>query len=153
LLAALSTNFIAGQSKNIADRAISNILEKRDILKRKKRNLVQARKTLERKAQAGTPQEIQASEAEVESLEAVINQLERNISQQTLVLGITAKTKLSSLKGNDFLRLRMNSLALREKIIQNLVSRRFEMEKLERLVRYGDRMGKSYLYKYPSPFP
>ena len=96
---------------------------------------------MERKAKAGTAQEIQASEAEVESLEVVIKQLEDNISKQTSALGITAKGKLHKLKGNDFLRLRMNSFALRQRIIQNLVARKFEMEKLERLVRYGDHMG------------
>jgi len=97
---------------------------------------------LERKARDGTAQEIQASEAEVDSLAAVITQLEVNISKQTSALGITAKNTLSKLKGNTFLRLRMNSLALRQRIIQNLVARKFQMEKLERLVRYGDRMGK-----------
>jgi len=45
---------------------------------------------LERKAKAGTAQEIQASEAEVELLEVVIKQLEDNISKQTSALGITA---------------------------------------------------------------
>jgi hypothetical protein len=103
---------------------------------------VRARKTLERKAKAGTAEEIQDSEAEVESIAAAITQLENNISRQTSALGITAKGKLHKLKGNTFLRLRMNSLALRQRIIQNLVARKFEMEKLERLVRYGDRMGK-----------
>ena len=96
---------------------------------------------MERIAKAGTAQEIQASEAEVESLVEVITQLEGNISKQTSELGITAKEKLHKLKGNEFLRLRMNSLALRQRIIRNLVARKFEMEKLERLVRYGDRMG------------
>jgi len=104
---------------------------------------------LERKAKAGTAEEIRASEAEVESLAEVIAQLEGNISQQTSALGITAKGTLSRLKGNTFLCLRMNLLALREKIIRNLVSRKFEMEKIKRLVRYGDRMGKSHMYNYP----
>jgi hypothetical protein len=107
---------------------------------------------LERKAKAGTAQEIQAHEAEVKSLATVVAQLEDNINKQTSSLGITAKGKLSKLKGNTFLRLRMNSLALRERIIWNSVSHKFEMEKLERLVRYGDRMGKPYVYNCPSHF-
>ena len=141
--AVLSTNFISGQGKNIADRAIADILEKRDILKTKKLNLARARKALERKAKAGDAQEIRVSEAEVESLASVVTQLEENIRKQTSALGITAKDQLRKLKGNKFLCLRMNSLALRQRIIQNLVARKFEMEKLERLVRYGDRMGKN----------
>jgi hypothetical protein len=102
---------------------------------------VRARRTLEWKAKGGTAQEIRASEVEIKSLAAVITQLEDNISKQMSALGITAKGKLDKLKGNTFLRLRMNSLVLRQRIIQNLVARKFEMEKLERLVRYGDRMG------------
>jgi len=137
----LSTDFISGQSKNSADRTIADILEKRDVLKSKKQHLARARNTLERKAKAGTAQEIRDSEAVVDSLEAVIAQLEANISKKTSALGITAGGKLRQLKGDSFLRLRMNSLALRQRIVQSLVARKFEMEKLERLVRYGDRMG------------
>ena len=148
----LSTEFILGRSKNIADRALDNILEKQDALKTKKRNLAVARRVLERKAAAGTAKEIRPSDAEVESLTTVVTQLEDNINQQTSSLGITAKSKLSMLKGNAFLRLRMNSLALRERVIRKSVSRKFEMEKLERLVRYGDRMGQSYVYNWRSRF-
>ena len=79
---------------------------------------------------------------EVKSLAEVITHLEYNINKQMSALGISAKGKLRKLKGDTFLRLRMNSLALREKIIQNMVARKFETEKLDRLVRYGDRMGK-----------
>ena len=92
-------------------------------------------------ANNGTAQDIQASEAEVQLLEEIIAQLEGNIGKQMLALGIGAKEKLHKLKGNEFLRLQMNLLALRQKIIWNLVACKFEMEKLERLVRYGDRMG------------
>ena len=138
----LFTDFLSGQSKNTADRIIADILEKRDILKTKGRKLVQARKTLEWKVKAGTVQEIQVSEVEVASLAAVITQLEDSISMQTSALGIDATDKLHKLKGNTFLCLRMNSLALRQRIIQNLVARKFEMEKLERLAQYRNRMGK-----------
>jgi hypothetical protein len=60
----------------------------------------------------GTAHKIQASEAEVKSLMAVITQLEGNITTQTAALSITARGKLSKLKGNTFLHLQMNSLAL-----------------------------------------
>jgi hypothetical protein len=98
---------------------------------------------LEHKAKAGTAQEIQASEVEVKYLVTVVTHLEDNINQQTSSLGITAKGKLSRLKGNTFLHLQMNLLALQERIIWNLVWHKFEMEKLECLVQYGDCMGKS----------
>ena len=71
---------------------------------------------------------------EIESLETVNTQLEENISKKMSALGITAKAKLHQLKGNSFLRLRMNSLVLQQQIVQGLVARKFEMEKLKRLV-------------------
>src|SRR5258706_14597126 len=43
----LSTDFISGQSKNIADHTIADILEKQDGLKPKKENLLQAGNSLE----------------------------------------------------------------------------------------------------------
>ncbi len=137
----ISINFISGQSKDIADRTIADILEKRDVLQKKQLKLTQAKETLERTRKAGIAQEIGASEAEVKSLMEVTKQLESNINKQKLSLGLTANAKLHRLKGNTFLRLRMNSLALRQRIIQKSIARKFEMEKLERLVRYGDRMG------------
>ena len=97
---------------------------------------------MEQKSRDGDAEEIRASQAEVQSVEEVIAQLEGNISKQTSALGIAAKSKLNKLKGNTFLRLQMNSLALRQRIIQNLVARKFEIEKIDRLVRYGNRMGK-----------
>jgi hypothetical protein len=73
---------------------------------------VQARRSLEWKAKGGTAQEIQASEEEVKLLAAVITQLEDNISKQTSALGIATKGRFHKLKGNTFLHLWMNSLAL-----------------------------------------
>jgi hypothetical protein len=67
---------------------------------------------LEQKVKGGTAQEIRASEEEVELLVAVITQLEDNISKQTSALGITAKGRFHKLKGNTFLHLWMNLLAL-----------------------------------------
>jgi hypothetical protein len=109
---------------------------------------VQAKKALEWKARTGTAQEIQASEAEVDSLSAVITQLENNISKQTSALGINAKGKLAMLRGNTFLHLHMNSLTLQQRIIQNLAACRFEMENLECLVRYSNHMGEYYMDNY-----
>ena len=61
------------------------------------------------------------------------------------VLGFTEMPtgSLQKFKADPFLCLRMNALALQEQIIQNLIARKFEMEKLERLVDCGNWMGKS----------
>lgn len=98
---------------------------------------------MERKGRSNTADE--ALTAEINSYEKIITSLEGDIEEKMSVLGFaeTPKGSLRKFKGNTFLRLRMNALALRERIIQNLVARKFEMEKLERLVKTGDRMGES----------
>src|SRR5258706_12802990 len=87
-----------------------------------------------------------------QALAAVIKQLEGNISKQMSALGIAAKGKLHKLKGNSFLCIQMNLLALWQRIIQNLVARKFEMEKIECLVQYGNHMGKQHVDNYTSHF-
>ena len=138
--------FILGQSKNIADRAIEDIIKKQAVLKKMKQKLLQAKAALEHKARARNMEGVLAGEADIGRLEAVITRIEDSINIQTSALGITAKSKLHKLKGNTFLRLRMNALALHQRIIQNSVSRRFEIERFDHLVQYGDRMGGLHIF-------
>ena len=135
--------FIAGQHKNIADRAISDIIDRQGALKKVKRDL---QCTLEWKDRARTANETLTTEEEIETSTKVIESLEGTISERMSALGIseTPKGSLKRFKGNTFLRLWMNALVLRERIIQNSIARKFEMEKLERLVCYGDRMGELF---------
>jgi hypothetical protein len=67
-----------------------------------------------------------------------------SIAEQKLVLGFTGKGCLKKLKGNVFLHLCTNALALQQCIIQNLIAHKFEMEKMERLVHCGDQMGECF---------
>ena len=136
----LFIDLISGQNKNVADRIITDVHEKQGILKKMRRRIC----TMERKGRSGTTNE--ALTAEIKSCEEIITSLEETIEEQISVLGFTETLKgsLRKFKGDLFLRLRMNALALRERIIQNLIARKFEMEKLERLVNCGNRMGKSY---------
>jgi len=127
------------------------ILEKKEVLKKVKRDLTRSSGALKRKAGTMTAEGILAAEAEIASYTEVITSLEEAININTSELGFTVTPKggLRKFKGDTFLRLRMSALALRERIVQNLIARKFEMEKLERLVRYGDRIGK-YLRPCPS---
>jgi hypothetical protein len=127
------------------------ILEKKEVLKKVKWDRTRATSVLERKAGTMTAEQILTAEAEIESYLEIITSLEEAIDKATSELGFTETLKgsLRKFKGDTFLCLRMNMLALHERIVQNSIARRFEMEKLERLVRYGDRMGK---YLCP-PFP
>ena len=108
-------------------------------------------RAIERKGRSSTANGAEASTAEIKSCEEIITSLEETIKEQMSVLGFTETPKgtLRKLRGDAFLRVRMNALALRERIIQNLIARKFEMEKLERLVSCGNRMGKSCSYILP----
>jgi hypothetical protein len=120
------------------------ILEKKEILKKAKHNHTHSSSVLERKAGTMTAEGILTAEAEIASYTEVITSLEEAINKKTLELGFTETPKgsLRKFKGNTFLCLWMSALALHERIVQNLIAHKFEMEKLECLVRYGDRMGK-----------
>ncbi len=64
--------FILGQSKNIADCAIEDIIEKQAVLKKMKQKLLQAKAALECKARAGNMEAVLAGETDIGQLEAVI---------------------------------------------------------------------------------
>ena len=135
--------FTAGQHKNIANHAISGIIEQQGVLKKVKHDLKCA---LGWNARVRTTNKTLTTDVEIESSTKIIKSLEETISAKMSALGISEMPKgsLKKLKGNTFLHLWMNALVLQERIIQNSIARKFEMEKLERLVRYGDRMGELF---------
>src|ERR1700749_3887757 len=128
-----------GSNRNTADRVITDVLEKQAVL----RKTTQRMRALERKVGSGMVND--ALTAEIKSQGDTIASLEETIKEQILVLGFTETPtgRLWKFKGHLFLRLRMSALALRQRILQNLISRKFEMEKIERLVNCNNRMGKS----------
>ena len=134
-------DLISGQNKNIADRVIADVLKNQAILKKTNRRRIRA---MERKGRSGTANE--DLNTEIKSYEETITSLEETIEEQMTTLGFTETPRgsLRKFKGNTFLCLRMNALALQERIIQNLRTHKFEMEKLERLVKRGNQMGKPY---------
>jgi len=127
------------------------ILEKKEVLKKVKCNLTRSSSALKRKAGTMTVEGILAAEAEIASYTEVITSLEEAININTSELSFTETPKggLCKFKGDTFLCLRMSTLMLHERIVQNLIAHKFEMEKLERLIRYGDQIGK-YLRPCPS---
>jgi len=139
-----SADIPSGQSKNLADRTITNIIEGQGILRNMKKKLKKAKDELQRKLGTGTTEETDLAQTAIDSLTSEIATIEGSIAEQKLVLGFTGKGSLEKLKGNAFLQFRTNALALRRRIVQNLIARKFEMEKMERLVRHGNQMGECF---------
>jgi hypothetical protein len=120
------------------------ILEKKEILKKAKCDHTRSSSVLEQKAGTMTMEGILTAEAEIASYTEVITSLEEAINKKMSELGFTETPKgsLCKFKGDTFLHLRMSTLVLHKRIVQNLIACKFEMEKLKRLVCYGDWMGK-----------
>ena len=83
-----------------------------------------------------TAKDIEEAQQEVKTNTSIIQQLDTAIAKQMSRLTVKRKTGLNKLLNNEFLRLRMNALILRERIMRRLIDQKFEMEKLERLARY-----------------
>jgi len=139
-----SADIPSGQSKNLADRTITNVIEGQGILRNMKKKLKKAKDELQRKLGTGMTEETNLAQTAIDSLTSEIATIEGSIAEQKLVLGFTGKGSLEKLKGNAFLQFCTNALALRWRIVQNLIARKFEMEKMERLVHHGNQMGKCF---------
>jgi len=142
--------FLSGQSKNLANHAITNVIKEQGILRNMKKKLKKAKGGLQRISSSGTAEEVNLAQAGIDSITSEIAGIKSSIAEQKLLLGSTAKGSLKKLKGDAFLQLRTNALALRQCIIQNLIARKFEMEKMERLVRRGDQMGEHFPFIWHS---
>jgi hypothetical protein len=123
------------------------ILEKKEVLKKVKCNRTRSSSALEWKASTLTAEGILTAKAEIAAYTEVITSLEEEINKKMSELSFTETPKgsLHKFKGDAFLCLWMSVLTLCERIVQNLIVCKFEMEKLERLVHYGNRIGK-YLW-------
>lgn len=65
------------------------------------------------------------------------SKIEHGLCQKRALLGVSEQADLIKLKQNSFLQLRMNALALKQRIRDRLRQRKFEMEKFERSYRHG----------------
>ena len=63
--------------------------------------------------------------------------IEEGLRRKKAVLGVGEQANLVKLKQDLFLRLRMNALALKQRIRDRLRQRKFEIEKFERSYRHG----------------
>jgi len=136
--------FLSGQSKNLADHTITNVIEGQNILQNMKKKLKKAKGGLQQILTSGTAEEINVAQASVHSITSEITRIKGSIAEQQLILGYTGKGSLKKLKGNVFLQLCTNALALQQCIVQNLIVCKFEMEKMEQLVHHGDQMGECF---------
>lgn len=71
----------------------------------------------------------------LEETEIALKKLRKSIQNKRIKLSVDDKVNLKNMLGNEFLKKRMNALALKERIRQRLRQRKFELENLERAYR------------------
>jgi flagellar motility protein MotE (MotC chaperone) len=74
---------------------------------------------------------------EVQELRETCNCMADNIRKKRAALGVGQRTALSRIQENEFLQVRVNTLALKKRIRDRLRQRKFEREPLERSYRHA----------------
>jgi hypothetical protein len=73
---------------------------------------------------------------DIDATTVQVNIVENKLLRVEKSLGVTSRQRLAKLKGNGFLRLRMNARALKAHIRARVIYHKFEREKLERVYRH-----------------
>ncbi|KDQ18280.1 hypothetical protein BOTBODRAFT_98760, partial [Botryobasidium botryosum FD-172 SS1] len=119
------------QSKNIADHAVEKVILERAKLEDAAAAIV----TLETRLSAIPCEEEEAREAvglDLQSARATSARVSAGLKTMEKALGITGKQQLAVLKGDPYLRARMNARALRSRIRARIIEHKFERTKIER---------------------
>ncbi|KIJ32784.1 hypothetical protein M422DRAFT_184115 [Sphaerobolus stellatus SS14] len=125
------------QDKNQADKALERIMslrEERDDLHLRIRKLRQTKKT----TADDCVETLENIEEDLSSAQIALETTTKHLQATEKVLGLSgaeAKARLKALKGNEFLRYRMNARALKNCIRSKLISQKFEWRRLERAYR------------------
>lgn len=73
--------------------------------------------------------------SQLDDLRSQRGRISQALSRKKSALGVEARTLLADIASSDYLRLRMNARALKQRIRDRLRQRKFELEKLERAYR------------------
>jgi len=107
-----SADIPAGQSKNLANHTITNVIEGQGILRNTKKKLEKVKDELQQKLGTGTTEGTNPAQTAINLLTSEIAMIKGSIAEQKLVLGFMGKGSLKKLKGSVFLQFHTNALAL-----------------------------------------
>ena len=122
------------QSKSVADKAIDEIL----VLMRNVEDYgkeIQKLETMVEEAEYPEGMDIYMVDESLVDLRVRLQKAKTAIANKQSKLGVDKRLALRNLLGNDFLRLRLNALAIKQRIRDRLRQRKFELENLERAYR------------------
>lgn len=122
----------SGRSKNKGKQAVQAILVLETTLAHQRKQVSKL------ETQLASSESFDFSELSLQLDEARghLASLEKGMRQKRAVLGVDDQVDLQRLQQDAFLRIRMNALALKERVRDRLRQRKFEIEKLERHYRH-----------------
>ncbi|KDR74548.1 hypothetical protein GALMADRAFT_70781 [Galerina marginata CBS 339.88] len=128
------TKPLTKQSKHLANKEIEDVLA----LVKNKENNEKELEEYENILDSGEyedGQDASTVQAYIEELQNKIKKTKKTIDNKRAKLSVDGRLNLSRLIGNEFLKMRMNALALKQRIRDRLRQRKFEIEGLERAYR------------------
>ncbi|KZV96305.1 hypothetical protein EXIGLDRAFT_765408 [Exidia glandulosa HHB12029] len=123
------------QSSSAADKVIDEILVTMGRVDGLRQELKDERKRLQASHKMGDL-EVAETTARVQSLRDEITAAESSLTNMRNSLGATARAKFETMRGDEYLRTRVNARALRATIRASLRSYKFERRKIERAFRH-----------------
>lgn len=122
------------QSKQLANKSIEGIIVLNRALEGYKKDLADIKEMIESGVYQDNITAFQAEEL-LEELGDKIKKAKKSIEQKKKELSVDGRLNLAKLLGNEFLQIRMNALALKQRIRDRLRARKFEIESLEHAYR------------------
>ena len=122
------------QSKNLANKLIQEILELKDDMSGVKAELYKF-ETMVHTGKYDDGWEIADVRISINELKEKFTKIEKSMNTKRSTLGADGRLNLERLLGNKFLRLRVNALALKQRLRNRLQQRKFELDGLERAYR------------------
>jgi hypothetical protein len=123
---------VTGQSRDQASHAINNILA----LEKTATVLNESIRSLESQLTRNGFTDCFDVIQQLESSRTQRSQISDSLSRKRAALGVDEHARLTLLHQNNFLRIRMNALSLKQRIRDRLRKRKFELERLERAYRH-----------------
>lgn len=122
------------QAKNLADKIIQEVLELKDSMAEVKAELYNF-ETMIHTGKYDDGWEISDVRLHLKDLKEKYEKIEKSYKSKHDTLGADGRLNLERLLGNKFLRLRVNALAVKQRLRNRLQQRKFELDGLERAYR------------------
>jgi hypothetical protein len=119
---------VTGRSKNKGRQAVQAILLLNDALEHQRKAVMK----LEARLATDTVDDVGGLSEQLQDARQHQVSLEQGLHRKKTMLGVNEQADLRRLHNDAFLRLRMNALALKQRLRDRLRQRKFEIERLER---------------------